>query len=239
MIIFPAIDIKNGDCVRLYQGVMDTAEKVAENPLETARAFRTAGAEWVHMVDLDGAVSGKRVNSPIFLEVAAQSGLRVELGGGIRTMEDIDFYLSQGIARVVIGSAALQNPELVRQATLKYAEHIAVGIDARDGKATADGWVSQSGVDYIQLAQKMLQYGVQYIIFTDICRDGMLSGPNLEQLRRLRDAVDCDIIASGGIVNLEDIRALRAEGLYGAICGRSIYAGTLDLRQAIAVCAED
>ncbi len=233
MIIFPAIDIKNGECVRLYQGAMETAEKVAEHPLETALAFRKAGAAWIHMVDLDGAVSGKRVNSAIFLEIAEKSGLNVELGGGIRTMEDIRFYLENGIARVVLGSVALKNPALVKEACALYGERIAVGIDARGGKVTTEGWVDKSDVDYITLAQEMVKSGVRCIIFTDIDRDGMLSGPNLAQLAALADAVDCRVIASGGITDLKDIKALQELGLYGAICGRSIYAGSLKLEEAI------
>ncbi|MCR4616071.1 MAG: 1-(5-phosphoribosyl)-5-[(5-phosphoribosylamino)methylideneamino]imidazole-4-carboxamide isomerase [Clostridiales bacterium] len=235
MIILPAIDIKDGECVRLYKGDMSTAEKVADSYLATARLFREAGAQWIHMVDLNGAIAGKRVNSSIFISVAENSGLKVELGGGIRTMEDIDYYIGSGISRVVIGSAALRNPELVREAVEKYGEKIAVGIDASKGMVAVDGWVNVSDIDYITLAKKMDSFGVKYIIFTDISRDGMLSGPNIEQLSKLNDAVSCNIIASGGITDINDIAALNSTGLYGAICGRSIYKGTLDLRQAIEV----
>ena len=237
MVILPAIDIKNGECVRLYKGEMATAEKVADNFMDTAHAFKAAGAQWIHMVDLDGAISGARVNSPIFLQVAKESGLAVELGGGIRSMADIRYYLENGISRVVIGSAALKNPALVKQAVQEYGEKIAVGIDARNGKATSEGWVSQSEVDFITLAQEMANSGVRYIIYTDIDRDGMLSGPNLAQLCELSVRVDCSIIASGGIVDVGDIRAIREAGLYGAICGRSIYAGTLRLTDALAEAA--
>jgi len=237
MVILPAIDIKNGECVRLYKGEMSTAEKVADNFMDTAHAFKAAGAQWIHMVDLDGAISGARVNSPIFLQVAKESGLAVELGGGIRSMEDIRYYIENGISRVVIGSAALKNPALVKQAVQEYGEKIAVGIDARNGKATSEGWVSQSEVDFITLAQEMANSGVRYIIYTDIDRDGMLSGPNLAQLCELSARVDCNIIASGGIVDVGDIRAIREAGLYGAICGRSIYAGTLRLTDALAEAA--
>lgn len=236
MLIFPAIDIKNGECVRLYQGDMQSAEKVAEDPMQTALAFREAGARWVHMVDLDGAVSGRRQNSAVFLEIAEESGLLVELGGGIRTMQDVQYYLENGIERVILGSAAIQNPDLVREATGFYGDRIAVGIDAKNGMAAAEGWVKESGQNYITLAKEMEALGVQTLIFTDIAKDGMLAGPNLAQLAALQQAVKCAIIASGGVSTLADVEALRDAGLYGAICGRSIYAGTLNLREAIRAC---
>ena len=238
MVILPAIDIKDGECVRLFQGVLSSAEKVAADPLETAKAFKAAGAEWLHMVDINGAVQGSRVNSQIFIDAAKNSGLQVELGGGIRKMDDIDFYLQNGIARVVLGSAAIANPLLVKDAVKKYGEKIAVGIDAKNGKAAADGWTEVSGVDYITLARSMESLGVQTIIYTDIGRDGMLSGPNLEQLNAVNTAVKCDIIASGGIHNIGDIELLKQNGFYGAICGRSIYKGTLNLSEAIILSKE-
>ena len=238
MVILPAIDIKDGECVRLYRGDMDTAEKVAADALETAARFKAAGAAWIHMVDLNGAVAGKRVNSDIFLAVARESGLLVELGGGIRTMEDIDYYLNNGITRVVLGSAAVSNPALVETAVKVYEDRIAVGIDAKDGMVAVSGWTEVSSVDYISLARRMEALGVEYIIYTDIGTDGMLCGPNTQQLTALNAAVSCRVIASGGITTIEDIVCLRDAGLYGAICGRSIYKGTLDLRQAVEVGGE-
>lgn len=235
MLIFPAIDIKNGTCVRLYQGEMSTAEQVANSALEAAGAFKTAGASWVHMVDLDGAVEGVRKNTGIFLEVVQESGLKVEVGGGIRTMADIAFYLENGISRVILGSIALRDALLVRQAVAEFGGQIAVGIDARDGMVAAEGWVETSAVSDVELAKRMEDAGVQCLICTDIARDGMLSGPNLGQLTRIQRAVKCDIVASGGVTNLSDIAALRDCGLYGAICGRSIYKGTLSLREAIQI----
>ena len=222
MLIFPAIDIKNGTCVRLYQGEMSTAEQVANSALEAAGAFKAAGASWVHMVDLDGAVEGVRKNTGIFLEVVQESGLKVEVGGGIRTMTDIAFYLENGISRVILGSIALRDALLVRQAVAEFGGQIAVGIDARDGMVAAEGWVETSAVSDVELAKRMEDAGVQCLICTDIARDGMLSGPNLGQLTRIQRAVKCDIVASGGVTNLSDIAALRDCGLYGAICGRSI-----------------
>lgn len=238
MIIFPAIDIKDETCVRLYQGEMNSAEKVAESHIETALAFKKAGADWVHMVDLNGACDGVRRNAHIFTQVAETSGLNVEVGGGIRTMDDVEYYLSRGIQRVIIGSAALKNPQLVKQACDAYGERIAVGIDARNGMVATEGWVETSDMTYTELAKRMEQFGVKFIIFTDIDRDGMLTGPNLEQLKTLNEAVSCGIVASGGIKDLGDIKALKALDLYGAICGRSIYKGTLDLRTAIETAGE-
>lgn len=235
MLIFPAIDIKNGTCVRLYQGEMSTAEQVANSALEAAGAFKAAGASWVHMVDLDGAVEGVRKNTGIFLEVVQESGLKVEVGGGIRTMTDIAFYLENGISRVILGSIALRDALLVRQAVAEFGGQVAVGIDARDGMVAAEGWVETSAVSDVELAKRMEDAGVQCLICTDIARDGMLSGPNLGQLTRIQRAVKCDIVASGGVTNLSDIAALRDCGLYGAICGRSIYKGTLSLREAIQI----
>jgi phosphoribosylformimino-5-aminoimidazole carboxamide ribotide isomerase len=239
VIILPAIDIKDGKCVRLRQGDFATAEQVAENALLTAVWFAEQGARWVHMVDLDGAKEGRRVNADIFTEIAQKSGLLVELGGGIRTMKDIDFYLERGIARVVLGSAAIRNPELVKSAVEKYAERIAVGIDAKAGRAVADGWLQGSGIHFIDLARQMESLGVQTIIFTDIATDGMLQGPNLTQLYQLRNSVDCTLVASGGVTDIDDVLMLKAARVDAAICGKSVYAGTLNLMQAIAVCDEN
>lgn len=238
MIIFPAIDIKDETCVRLYKGEMSSAEKVADSHLETAAAFKNAGADWIHMVDLNGACDGKRINTHIFTEIAESSGLKVEVGGGIRTTEDIEYYIEKGISRIVIGSAALKNPQLVKEACLKYGDQIVVGIDARNGMVATEGWVETSDISYIELAKRMEQFGVKYIVFTDIDCDGMLCGPNIRQLTELNNAVSCNIVASGGIKDINDIKALKNENLYGAICGRSLYKGTLDLRRAIEVAGE-
>lgn len=233
MIILPAIDIKDGQCVRLTKGDFATAEKVAEDPLKTALSFQKAGAEWIHMVDLDGAKEGCLKNSGVFLQIVQNTGLKVELGGGIRTMESIDYYMEQSVSRVIIGSAAISDPELVRAAVEKYGGRIAVGIDARNGMVSGDGWLTDSDITYLDLAKKMEAVGVRCIIFTDISKDGTLSGPNLEQLSRINESVSCDIVASGGIHTMKDIIALKEMGLYGAICGKSIYKGTLSLEEAI------
>lgn len=236
MIILPAIDIKDGQCVRLTKGDFSTAENVAGDPLETALAFQEAGAEWIHMVDLDGAKEGSLKNSGIFLRTAQSTRLKVELGGGIRTMESVDYYLENGISRVILGSAAISDPELIRAAAEKYGGRIAVGIDARNGMVSGSGWLADSDIGYLDLAKKMEAVGVKYIIFTDISRDGTLTGPNLEQLCRINEAVSCDITASGGIHTMKDIIDLKKMGLYGAICGKSVYKGTLSLEEALAYC---
>lgn len=233
MIILPAIDIKDGNCVRLYKGDFSTTEKVADSYMETAKGFEEAGAGWIHMVDLDGAKSAEPVNSEIFIDVAKHTGLKVELGGGIRTLETVEYYLNNGISRVIIGSAALKNPQLVRDAVKEYGDRIAVGIDALNGMVAVEGWLDSTEVTYIDLAAEMADEGVKYIIYTDISKDGTLSGVNLEQLEKINNAVDCNIIASGGVHTIDDIINCKALNLYGTICGKSLYKGTLDLRQAI------
>ena len=233
MIVFPAIDIKDGRCVRLYKGDFATVHQVAESPLETACSFREAGADWIHMVDLDGAKTGLKTNSSIFIEVAEKSGLKVELGGGIRDRQSLEFYFSKGISRCILGSAALKDPEFVRQAVKTYGDKIAVGIDAVNGMVAAEGWQEVSSVPYLEFARRMEEIGVQTLIFTDISKDGTLEGPNMEQLTALKEAVSCHIIASGGIRELSHICTLAKMNLYGAICGKSLYCGTLHLASAI------
>ena len=238
MIILPAIDIKDGNCVRLIKGDFDTVHKVAENPLQTARSFEQDGAEWLHMVDLDGAKDAAPKNRPVFLEIAARTRLKVEVGGGIRDLETVEEYLTHGIARVILGSVAVKKPEVVRIAVREYVERIAVGIDARDGMVAVDGWLGKSEVNYLDLAHAMADVGVKTIIFTDISKDGTLTGPNLDQLAQINGAADCNIIASGGISSIEDIHAMKKLGLYGAICGKSLYQGTLSLKEALKVAKE-
>jgi phosphoribosylformimino-5-aminoimidazole carboxamide ribotide isomerase len=233
MKILPAIDLKDGQCVRLKKGDYSTAHKVAEDAVETARDFLAAGATLIHMVDLDGAKDGSHANYNVVERVIRETGAAVELGGGIRTMDDIAAVLALGVSRVIIGSAAVKNPALVREAVARYADKIAVGIDARGGTVRTEGWLSDSGQDYIAFARQMEAYGVQTIIFTDIDRDGMLEGPNFEQLSALRQAVSCGIVASGGVSTLADIARLRALGIDAAIAGKAVYTGALDLKQAI------
>ena len=233
MIILPAIDIKDGQCVRLKKGAFETAEKVASDPYETAESFLKAGAGWIHMVDLDGAKGGKPANAEIFCKVAKNSGLKVELGGGIRDMETIEYYLEQGIQRVILGSVAVKNPALVKEAVQHFGEKIAVGIDAKNKMVATEGWLDTSNVNYLEMAKMMEAVGVETIIYTDISKDGMLSGVNTEQLDEINRAVSCGIIASGGVKSIADIEACKAMDLYGVICGKSIYSGSLDLAEAV------
>ncbi len=233
MIIEPAIDLKDGQVVRLLKGDFGTVHQVAEDPVATARAFEAAGAKYIHMVDLDGAKSGQRVNSAIVRAVAGETGLKVELGGGIRSMADLEAVFALGVWRAVIGSAAVTDPDFVRTAAAQYGERIAVGVDAKDGKVKTAGWVEDSGLDYIAFARRMEALGVQALIFTDIDTDGALSGPSWERLEALQAAVSCRIVASGGVSNNGDIERLAAMGLYGVIIGKAYYAGTIDLRKAV------
>ena len=236
MVILPAIDIKDGKCVRLVQGKYDSAYTVAESAADTAKAFEAMGATWLHMVDLDGAKDAVPVNTDLIFEVLKQCNLKVELGGGIRNMETIDYYMEHGISRVILGSAALNNPALVKEAVSKYGDKIAVGIDAIDGNVAAEGWTQTSTVNYIDLAKHMEDVGVKYIIFTGISRDGMMDGPNFTMLDKLNRSVSCKVIASGGVSSLTDIVVLTALKLHGAICGRALYSRALSLRQAVDLC---
>lgn len=238
MIILPAIDIYNGECVRLTKGAFDTTEKVADSWLETASSFEAAGALWIHMVDLDGALKGRPVNKSTFIDVANKTGLKVELGGGIRTLKDISYYLERGISRVILGSVAINNPDLVKEAVKEFGDKIAVGIDAKDGLVKTAGWIEESSNDYINTAKRMESYGVDLIIYTDIDRDGMMNGPNLEHLETLKNSISSKIIASGGIRNIDDIKSLKEMDLYGAICGKCIYNGSLNLKEAISTWQE-
>ena len=238
MIILPAIDIKDGKCVRLRKGEFDTAEQVAANPYDTAASFRQAGANWIHMVDLDGAKDARPINADIFCKVAAESGLKVELGGGIRSMDTIEYYLERGIERVILGSVAVKNPALVKDAVQHFGARIAVGIDAKNEMVATEGWLDTSNVHYIEMAKMMEAVGVQTIIYTDISKDGMLSGVNGEQLDAINRAVSCNIIASGGVKSIADIHLCKDMNLYGVICGKSIYSGSLDLAEAVRITRE-
>lgn len=236
MIIFPAIDIMDGTPVRLLRGDFDTAEQVAEDVLTTAKQFARVGCTWVHMVDLDGSLQKKPVNTDPILQVVEHTPLKVEVGGGIRTMEDIAFYLDRGVDRVILSSVALKNPELVQQAVDAYGDKIAVGIDAKQGMVATEGWTEDSQMDFIDLAKAMEKMGVATIIYTDIGRDGTLSGPDVQGLDRLNKAVGCNVIASGGVTTITDILVMKDKKMYGTICGKCIYKKTLDLREAVGIC---
>ena len=233
MILLPAIDMKDGRCVRLKKGDFATVHQVANSALETAKAFAAAGAKWVHMVDLDGARDGVRKNFPHIYEVIQTSGLKVELGGGIKTELDVVTVGESGAARLVIGSAAVSNPALVDYAVGLYGDKVAVGIDCLGGRVRTAGWEEDSGLDCLSFARDMEEKGVKTLIFTDIATDGMLSGPSFDQLAALQKTVSCNLVASGGVTTLDDVKRLRDMGLYGAVIGKAYYAGTLDLAQAM------
>ena len=239
MRVIPAIDLKNGQCVRLKKGDYDTVFKVAEDAVETARRFLDAGATLIHMVDLDAAKDGTHANYDVVARVIRETGATVELGGGIRTMEDIENVFGLGVWRVIIGSAAVRNPPFVVEAVKEYGDKIVIGVDAKSKTVRTDGWLGDSGENYISFAERMESYGVKNIIFTDIDKDGMLAGPNFDQLAALRASVACCLIASGGVSTIEDIRRLKKLGIEGAIAGRAVYTGTLDLAAAIREAADD
>ncbi len=234
MLIFPAIDLKDGKVVRLYRGDFGTVHQVAEDPVATAEAFLAAGARHLHMVDLDGARDGRRRNSGI-VRAVCRVGLQVELGGGIRSMADLAAVFALGVHRAVIGSAAVSDPEFVREAIAAYGpERIAVGIDAKDGTVRTAGWERDAGLDYIDFAKSIAAISVKYIIFTDIDADGTLSGPSWERLTALQKAVPaCSITASGGVSSNGDLRRLDGMGVYAAIVGKAWYAGAVDLALAV------
>jgi phosphoribosylformimino-5-aminoimidazole carboxamide ribotide isomerase len=236
MLLIPAIDIKDNKCVRLLRGDYSTAHQVAEDAVEAAKSFRKCGADWVHVVDLDGAKDAVPKNSELIFRIQKESGLKLEVGGGIRSMNTIEYYLSNGISRVILGSVAVDDPTFVREAVKKYGDRIVVGIDAKNGMVAQNGWLKTSNVNYLDLAKEMEQVGVKYIIFTDINLDGTLSGPNLDMLDELNHAVSCNIIASGGVANMKDIVNLLDLDIYGAICGKAIYSGSLNLQSAIRFC---
>lgn len=239
MIILPAIDIIDRKPVRLYQGDYAQKEIVGSSVMELAKNFEQSGAEYIHLVDLDGAKEGKRVNHEIILETAHALDVPVEVGGGIRTMAQIESYLENGIDRVILGTSAMEDPQLLQDALRRYGERIAVGIDCRDGLVYGRGWLEASELHYITFARQLEEMGVQTVIVTDISKDGTLSGPNTDMLAALKEQSGMRIIASGGIRSIEDIVALKQLGLYGAITGKAMYHGTLDLKAAISLCREE
>ena len=238
MIVIPAIDILDGVGVRLYQGKYEQKDVVASSVEEMGLYFANMQAPYLHMVDLNGAKSGTRENAKIIVECAKKIDIPIEVGGGIRTMEDIAFYLEQGIARVILGTSALKDRMFLEQALNRYADRIVVGIDCKDGYVQAQGWLESSDVYYLDFAKEMEKLNVKTIIVTDISKDGTLAGPNYEMLKRLQETVNIDIIASGGIKNIEHIKRLNSMRLYGAITGKAIYAKTLDLNEAWKICKE-
>jgi phosphoribosylformimino-5-aminoimidazole carboxamide ribotide isomerase len=237
MLLIPAIDLKDGQCVRLKQGDMDQSTVFGEDPAAIARSWVNKGARRVHLVDLNGAFAGKPKNEQAIRAILKEVGseVDVQLGGGIRDLDTIERYLDAGLRYVIIGTAAVKNPGFLQDACTAFGGHIIVGLDAKDGKVATDGWSKLTGHEVVDLGKKFEDYGVEGIIYTDIGRDGMLSGINIEATVKLAQALSIPVIASGGLSNLDDIRALCAvedEGVEGVICGRSIYSGDLDFEAA-------
>jgi phosphoribosylformimino-5-aminoimidazole carboxamide ribotide isomerase len=238
VILFPAIDLKNGDAVRLQQGDMARATVFNRDPAAQAHAFAQQGFEYLHLVDLDGAFAGKPMNAAAVERILAAVKISVQLGGGIRDRATIDAWLGKGIARVIIGTAAVRDPALVKEAARAYPAQIAVGLDARDGKVAVEGWAETSQLSALELAQRFEDAGVAALIYTDVARDGMLKGLNLDATIALANKISIPVIASGGLASLEDVRALlkpRAQKLAGAIAGRALYDGRLDAAAALSL----
>ena len=239
MILYPAIDLKDGQCVRLLRGAMDRATVFGDDPAAQARAFAAAGCRWLHLVDLNGAFAGRPVNAAAVEAILAAVEVPVQLGGGIRDRATIEAWLDKGVARVILGTAAMRDPALVREAARSHPGKVAVGIDAHDGLVAVEGWAEKTGTLAVDLARRFEDAGVAAIIYTDIDRDGALEGPNVAATVALADAVLVPVIASGGIASMDDLRALKESGaaLDGAISGRALYEGRLDLAEAIAYLA--
>jgi phosphoribosylformimino-5-aminoimidazole carboxamide ribotide isomerase len=235
MILYPAIDLKDGQAVRLLRGEMDRATVFSDDPAAQARAFQDAGCRWLHLVDLNGAFAGQPVNGAAVEAILAATDVPAQLGGGIRDMATIAMWLERGIARVILGTVAVENPDLVREAARAFPDRVAVGIDARKGKVATKGWAEETDVEATDLARQFEDAGVAAIIYTDIDRDGAMGGPNVAATEALARAVSIPVIASGGVSSLGDLIALRDTGVIaGAISGRALYDGALDLAEALA-----
>lgn len=236
VILFPAIDLKDGLAVRLEQGDMTRATVFHRDPAAQARAFEQQGFEYLHIVDLDGAFAGKPVNAGAVDRILGTINIPVQLGGGVRDTATVEAWLEKGVARVIIGTAAVRDPPFVKQAARDYPGQIAVGLDARDGKVAVEGWAETSALSVLEIARRFEDVGVSAIVYTDISRDGMLQGLNLEATIKLADAISIPVIASGGLASIEDVRGLlapRARKLDGAIAGRALYDGRLDAAEAL------
>ncbi len=234
MILYPAIDLKDGCCVRLKKGDFDQKTVYFENPVETALMWQNMGGEFLHLVDLDGAKDGVSKNATVIENIVKALDIPVELGGGIRSMEQLEQYFSMGVARAILGTAALKNPDFVRQAVAEYGDKIAVGIDAKDGSVAVSGWLEVSDTDAVTFAREMEQIGVKHIIYTDIDTDGMMCGPNLKGLTAMVQAVPkVGVIASGGVARQEDLVEIKKTGAAGAIIGKALYQKTINLTEAV------
>jgi len=236
MILYPAIDLKDGKCVRLLRGDMNEVTVFGKDPADQARQFQDAGCQWIHLVDLNGAFAGTPVNASAVREVLAAITVPTQLGGGIRDMATIEMWLTQGIQRIILGTVAVENPDLVRTAARAFPGQIAVGIDARKGIVATKGWAHETNIHVIDLACEFQDAGVAALIYTDIDRDGAMGGPNIAATENLARAVTIPVIASGGVANLDDLLALKSTGVIaGAISGRALYDGAIDLSQALRI----
>ena len=233
MRIYPAIDIKDGKCVRLYKGRFDDVTVYGDNPAEMAKKWEAQGGEYIHVVDLDGALKGHGVNAGKIREICESVSVPVQTGGGIRTTEDIEAKLACGISRVIIGTKAVSDSEFVKRAADKYGGKIVIGIDAKDGMVAVEGWEKTSNFTAVEFAKKMVSLGVKTIVYTDIATDGTLAGPNVAAMREMASAVNADIIASGGVGSLDDILSLKDTGVEGVIVGKALYTGRVDLAEAV------
>jgi len=239
MILYPAIDLKDGQCVRLIKGDMDKSTVFSDNPAAQARAFQDAGCQWLHLVDLNGAFAGTPVNATPVEEILKLCTIPAQLGGGIRDMATIERWLSKGLARVILGTVAVENPELVHEAARRFPGQVAVGLDARNGMVATRGWAAETDIDVTTLARKFEDAGIAAIIYTDINRDGAMQGPNIAATAALANAVSIPVIASGGVSSMADLTALKTCGapLNGAISGRAIYDGAIDIAAALRLLA--
>ena len=240
MILYPAIDLKDGRCVRLVKGAMDSATVFNDSPADQAARFAADGFEWLHVVDLNGAIEGRSANAQAVSAILAATKAPVQLGGGVRTLAAIEGWLEAGVRRVILGTVALSNPELVREAAKRFPEQVVVGIDARDGRVAVDGWTRTSETTAVELARLFEDAGVAALIVTDIARDGTLSGVGLETTGAVADAVDLPVIASGGVAGVSDLHALKARPgrpIAGAVLGRALYEGRLSAADALAAAA--
>jgi len=236
MILYPAIDLKDGQCVRLLRGEMDAATVFSDDPASQAAAFETAGCDWLHLVDLNGAFAGRPVNEAAVEAILARITVPAQLGGGIRDMATIEGWLSRGLARVILGTVAVENPDLVRKAARAFPGQVAVGLDARDGRVATRGWAEETDLEVTDLARRFEDAGIAAIVYTDIARDGAMGGPNVAATEALARAVSVPVIASGGVSSLDDLATLRGTGVIaGAISGRALYDGAIDLAQALAL----
>ena len=234
MIIIPAIDLKDGKCVRLLQGKEDEVTVYSDDPASMANKWVDLGARLLHLVDLDGAFSGEQKNYDKIRAIRKAIHIPIELGGGIRDISRIEMLVNIGIDRVIIGTSATSNPDMVKEASKKYPGQVIVGIDAKDGKVAVKGWVEITELDAVEFAQSVEMFGIAGIIYTDISRDGMLIGPNLDAMAKMVESVKVPVIASGGVSNIEDIKSLmKIDNLWGVITGKALYSGALDLREAI------